>query len=275
MKRIELLGVLFERKNRADYKRDLINLLENGRGALVVTPNPEMLVESERDPSFKDTLNQSDLKIIDGFGIVFMSQFFGGGLVRFPGVDVLKFIVEEAHTRELRVLIAGGMHEGDAKKAAEALENVSPSTGSGNNIYEACYSLSNVEGLTGGGGITGFTPGKITLTEHGWEGDESLKQKIEEYKPHVIALGIGHGKQELWLADNLKQFSSVRLGIGIGGAVEFYAGRQIRAPKLLRDLGLEWLYRVAREPRRLKRILTAVVIFPILLLKAKFSKTGS
>jgi len=272
MDKIELLGVLFEKKNRADYERDLVNLLEHGDCALVVTPNPEMLVDSEDDPSFKDVLNRAQLRIIDGFGIVLMSQFFGGGLVRFPGVDMLKFLVAQASIRDLRVLIAGGMNEGDAERASQKLlaichpEPAEGSSKSKDSSTSLRMTKSNIES---------FTPGKIKLTDHGWEGDEELKKKIEEYQPHIIALGLGHGKQELWLNDNLKQFSSVRLGIGIGGAIEFYAGRQIRAPKLFRDLGLEWLYRVVREPIRLKRILTAVVVFPILLLKANFSKTGS
>lgn len=229
MKKISLLGVGMECMRRSDYESELSRLVQEGRGAHVVTPNPEMLAASEYDPSLKDVLNAASLRIVDGFGVVLMSGF---RLHRWPGVDVLRFLAWEANRRGLKMLIAGGMHEGDAERAAGVLN------------------------------VKGYSPGRIELTEIGWVGDDGLKEAIERERPDVLALALGHGKQEKWLADHLKQFPFLKLGIGIGGALEFYAGRQVRAPRFLRTLGLEWLYRLLQEPRRLKRILTATIVFP-------------
>ncbi|MDA1038227.1 MAG: WecB/TagA/CpsF family glycosyltransferase [bacterium] len=239
---VTLLGVDFSPMTQKEYKNELRRRLSGASPSLVVTPNPEMLVASERDPSLKDVLNHADMRLVDGFGIVFVSQFFGGGLTRFTGVDALEFLCMEAAQRNFRVLLAGGLVDGDAKLAA-------------NNLQKKYPSLK----------IDGVSPGKIVLADRGWQGDAELKKTIENFEPHVLAVALGHGKQELWLSDHLKQFPSVRIGMGVGGAIEFLAGRQMRAPKFIRSLGLEWLYRLIRQPRRIKRILTAVLVFPVLV----------
>lgn len=249
---MRMFGVNLESFSPAEYKKRLVELLESG-SHLIVTPNPEMLVESERDPSLKDVLNAASLRIVDGFGVVLISGF---RLQRWPGVDVLKFLAWEANRRGLKMLIAGGLHEEDAKKAAAHLRR-----------YCDERTSNGAKGIRGI--IVGCSPGVIGLTELGWMGDEGLKEAIERERPDVLALAFGHGKQEKWLADHLWQFPFVKLGIGIGGALEFYAGRQKRAPALLRRAGLEWLYRLLQEPRRLKRIFTATLVFPWMLVFRK------
>jgi len=241
MEKIDLLGVSFERKTIAEYKEELVRTLESHEQALVVTPNPEMLVAGQRHPQLRQVLNQAHLRVVDGFGIVLLSRF---RLTRWPGVDVLKFLAWETKHKHLKLLIAGGRHAGDATLASEQLTGV------------------------------GYTPGRIELTSNGWVGDEGLKACIEREKPDILVLGLGHGKQEQWLADHLKLFPFVKLGIGVGGAIEFFAGRQVRAPHLLRYAGLEWLYRLIREPRRILRIFTAVIIFPALVFWKKITHTS-
>ena len=239
---VSILGVDFSPKTQQEYKEELRRRLNGASSSLVVTPNPEMLVASEHDPSLKDVLNHADMRLVDGFGIVFASQFFGGGLARFAGVDALDFLCEVASQKNMRVLLAGGLVDGDAESAAD-----------------------NIRSKYAGLKIQGTSPGMITLTDQGWRGDTELKNVIEHFEPHILAIALGHGKQELWLSDHLKQFPSIRIGIGVGGAIEFLAGRQIRAPRFVRKLGLEWLYRLIKQPRRIKRILTAVLVFPILV----------
>lgn len=258
MKKVSLLGVGMECKTRSEYRTELSRLAQGGWQALVVTPNPEMLVASERFPSLKDILNAADMRLVDGFGLVLASGF---RLSRFPGVDALAFLCEEASRHGLKVLLAGGMHEGDAQKAASRLRR-----------YCDERTSNGAKGTRGI--IVGCSPGVIALTELRWVGDEGLKKAIERERPDVLALALGHGKQEKWLADHLKQFPFVKLGIGIGGALEFYAGRQKRAPALLRRSGLEWLYRLLQEPRRLKRIFTAVIVFPYLVFLEKIKHTS-
>lgn len=239
MKRLFFLGVPLECHSVSSYQQELRQLLDGAGADLVVTPNPEMLVASERDPSLKDVLSSASLRVVDGFGLVLLSGF---RLQRFPGTDAFSFVTKEALQRGLRVMVVGGAHMGDALKAAQRV---------------------------GGEHVLGFTPSEIRLTEHGWVGDETLVEAIQAFDPEVLFLGLGHGKQEKWLADHLLLAPSLRLCMGVGGAIEFFAGRQIRAPRVFRRFGIEWVYRLIREPRRIGRIFTAVVVFPCLVFWSK------
>jgi N-acetylglucosaminyldiphosphoundecaprenol N-acetyl-beta-D-mannosaminyltransferase len=82
----------------------------------------------------------------------------------------------------------------------------------------------------------------------------------------MLFVAFGAPNQELWIARNLAKMPSVKVAMGVGGAFDFIAGKQKRAPQIFRSLGLEWLYRLMREPRRIVRIINAVVVFPFLVI---------
>ena len=187
MKTVDLLGVLFEGKTIPEYKKDLAEFLRTSTTSLVVTPNPEMLVAGVFNSRLRKILNQASLRLVDGVGVVVMS---GWRLRRWPGVDALAFLAWETNRRGMKMLLAGGSHEGDAQKAASALRRI-----------RAERTLCDAEG------VIGFSPGRLELTKTGWVGDEALKETIEREKPDVLALALGHGKQELWLLGHLQEFS--------------------------------------------------------------------
>src|SRR3989338_5352072 len=89
-------------------------------------------------------------------------------------------------------------------------------------------------------------------------------EHINAVKPEILFVALGHGRQEKWIYENFEKLPSVKLAMGVGGAFDFFAGRIRRAPKLLRSVGLEWLWRLILEPRRYGRILNAVLVFPYL-----------
>ncbi len=93
---------------------------------------------------------------------------------------------------------------------------------------------------------------------------------IADRRPDVIAVGLGQGKQEKIIARHRSQWPTAKILIGVGGAIDMRAGVQRRAPALLRRIGLEWLWRLITQPRRLRRIVNAVIVFPALLLRSKF-----
>jgi N-acetylglucosaminyldiphosphoundecaprenol N-acetyl-beta-D-mannosaminyltransferase len=101
------------------------------------------------------------------------------------------------------------------------------------------------------------------------EMDQSVMARIRESLPDILFVAFGHGKQEKWIAAALPSLPAVRVAMGVGGAFDFIAGRVKRAPKLMRLAGLEWLWRLIREPWRIRRIWTAVVVFPWLVLRSK------
>jgi len=96
--------------------------------------------------------------------------------------------------------------------------------------------------------------------------------KINQIKPEIIFVGLGLGKQEKWIVENLEKMPSVKLAIGIGGSFDFLSGRIRRAPKLFQTAGLEWAWRLGRQPWRAGRIFNAVIIFPWLMIKSRYIK---
>ena len=204
---MEILGIRFEKQTVEEYQAVLRHFLKSGKGRMVVTPNPEMLVEARRSPALRDVLNRADLRLVDGVGIVVAGRIVRETLHRYTGVDALYFLARECSESGLKMLLAGGLHADDADRAMEAFLELFP----------------NLDICAHGGGL-------ITLQGGLWVGDDALKQAIMKERPDVLALGLGHGKQELWLSDHLDQFPFLRLAIGVGGAIEFYSGRQVRAP---------------------------------------------
>ena len=103
------------------------------------------------------------------------------------------------------------------------------------------------------------------------EREDEMVDTIRSAAPAIVLVGLGAPKQERWIALHADAFSSVRVMIGVGGAFDMWAGSRRRAPRAFRKLGLEWLWRLALEPRRLPRIIRATVVFPVL---AVFDRTG-
>ncbi|MFH0852160.1 MAG: WecB/TagA/CpsF family glycosyltransferase [bacterium] len=110
--------------------------------------------------------------------------------------------------------------------------------------------------------IAGEWPEVVAFSENPEEG----VALINKYEPNILLVALGAPKQEKWIVQNLSKIPSVKVAIGVGGAFDFLAGKISRAPKIFQCLGLEWLWRLAQEPRRIGRIFNAVVVFPVLIL---------
>ncbi|HBU27495.1 TPA: hypothetical protein DEB00_00045 [Candidatus Uhrbacteria bacterium] len=99
-----------------------------------------------------------------------------------------------------------------------------------------------------------------------WNQPEDLLSRVQQLAPDILAValgGMGYSKQERWIVNHAPQFPSVRVAIGVGGAIDMISGRTMRAPACMRSIGLEWFWRLLRQPSRLERIYRAVVRFPI------------
>ena len=103
------------------------------------------------------------------------------------------------------------------------------------------------------------------------DAEDETVEVIRSAAPTIVLVGLGAPKQERWIERHADAFPSVRIMIGVGGAFDMWAGSKRRAPRAFRTLGLEWLWRLALEPRRLPRILRATVVFPVLAL---FDRAG-
>lgn len=218
-------------------------MLSDGGQHFIVTPNPEMAVKAAKDGEFSRILWTSDLALADGYGLILMANISGRKVPEVvTGVDFALSLAGICEQENCSVYLLGG-GKGIAKKVSERLKSYYPKL--------------KIVGAESGGRIR---------YDHGeWRQDAGLPERIRRAKPDVLMVALGHGKQERWIRDHLNLFPEVKLAIGIGGAFDFISGRVRRAPKLLRKTHLEWCWRLMRQPWRVFRILTAVIIFPLLV----------
>lgn len=244
---MQILGVRIDAISRNEARFRLRNFLAGDGSHMVTTPNPEMLVLAEQDAAFRNTLNSGSLNVADGVGLLFAARMLGGSIPeRITGVDLVTDLAEIAADKNIRMHFLGGNPD-SAKKAAENLQKKYPL-------------------LT----ITTDHGAEIEYSRGLWSLDQSVLDHVIAAKPEILVVALGHGKQEIFIRDHLTKFSSVKIAVGVGGALEYYAGTVKRAPKFMRTIGLEWFWRLIQEPKRISRIFTAVVVFPFYIIRSKF-----
>ncbi len=239
-----IFGVrLHEVGTRAELVARFRSLLEGDRPARVFTPNPEILLRARHDASYARVLDSADLALPDGTGVAIVLSLRERRRVRrWPGVELAATLLRLAAERGDRVALLGSAPE-IAEAAAARWRAALPS-------LDACVVAPGVRIGEDGSGHTAAE-------------EAAVVQAIRAAEPAIVLVGLGAPKQERWIARHAELFPSVRVLIGVGGAFDMWAGRFRRAPRILHAIGLEWLWRLALEPRRLPRILRAVVVFPV------------
>ena len=243
MKSVRVLGVRFDDLTNNELDFLLENALNGSRPAMIVTPNPEMLLETQRYRWFHQLLNDFDISLPDGIGVVYAAAAVSGASIsRHPGVDVLLRIARVCAFQKRRLLLIGGKN-GVGEQAAERLWLEQPSLQ-----------------------VRTLDPGIVMLGKQGnLIISETIIQQINEIKPDVIVIALGAKKQEI-LARRIKQeCQHVKLIIGVGGALDMLAEITPRAPLKMRKMGLEWLWRWKLQPRRIKRMFNATIRFPLII----------
>ncbi len=238
MSRITLLGVPIDAITKEQALERLQAMLRSEKQHHVMTPNSEMLVEAHKNSAFQRVLERSDLNLPDSQGIVMMGRYTGQCIPeRVTGVDTVESLC--AVLTEADSVFLLGAAPGVAEQAAVSLLRTNPH-------------LSIVGTFAG-------TPRD--------EDAEGIIEQINATHPHILFVAYGAPAQDLWIAAHLKSLPSVRIAMGVGGTFDFLAGTRKRAPLFLQRLGLEWFYRLVREPKRLPRILNAVLVFPLLVIR--------
>jgi N-acetylglucosaminyldiphosphoundecaprenol N-acetyl-beta-D-mannosaminyltransferase len=196
----------------------------------VATINPEILLKCQKDKEYKNILNKADLRLCDGFGIRLVSLLKGRNIYsRYTGVEVLDFMLKKAKIMGLKVLVIArddslSIPEDIVRAVEEKYEfRIGAKYYSENNIFES----------------------------------EELKSA------QIIIVNFGAPDQEKIIFESRDKFPAARLLVGVGGAFDFLTNRIRRAPRSMQKMGLEWLWRLMQEPKRIKRIFSAVVVFPL------------
>ncbi len=223
----------------------LTRIRDARRPLWIVTANPEILLAARRDPSYAVTLRHADLRLVDGFGLWIILRLFGQRTSRVTGVELAESLIQEAVHRNLKVAFIGGA-PGVAEKAADAVRS----------DYDDLRPTPDALQIHAEQGGVIAQDGSDDA-----EGEEA-RTRLTQFGPDILLVAFGHPKQERWIEKYLSDFPSVKVVVGIGGTLEYWAKTKRRAPIWMRSFGLEWFWRLIVEPRRWKRIVDAVIVFP-------------
>ncbi len=222
---------------------DRIEALVSAReGGVVFTPNVDHVVMAGHDARFREAYAKADLSLADGMPVVWASHLLGEPLpAKISGSDLVLPLMERANRGRWRVFLLGG-GPGVADVAAANLTARFPDLV-----------------------IAGTLSPRVDMGQPA-SSRESILETLRAARPDVVLVALGAPKQELWIAESAAALRPAVL-LGVGAAVDFVAGTVQRAPDWISAAGLEWLYRLAREPRRLwKRYLLRDPAFLLILL---------
>jgi len=240
-----ILGVKISAVDTATALASIEDFIHGGRPHMVVTADSSCVVLAQRDHELREIINAADLVTPDSTGILWAARRFGIPLPeRVSGVDIVEFLCETAARSGYRIFLLGAA-PGVAEAAAEKL--------------------------------TQRYPGLIVAgTHHGFfrpEESASVVQKIREAKPHILFVAMGIPLQEKWIYRHLEELQ-VPVSMGVGGTFDVISGRVKRAPKWMQRHGLEWFFRLAHSPRKIRKC-AALPIFVLMVLGTNAGKIGT
>lgn len=262
--KIKILGVSISRIDKRQVLEEVKKwLVEKGSKHYVVTPNPEILVAAQKDGELKKILNQADLALPDGIGLLWASRILGRPLrERVAGADFMEKLCELSAKKGFKIGLIGGKL-GVAIKASECLRKRYP----GLKVILAESGNPDVSTVS-------FVREKILRYKQSLllrNKDTEILSAKNKNSPNIDLLFVAFGvpKQEIWISRNLDKLP-VRIAMGVGGAFDFLAGAVPRAPKWVQNSGFEWLYRLLRQPWRIGRQM-ALIKFALLVFKERLS----
>ncbi len=226
MTRFTLLGVPVDPITQAQAIDWVAAAVKEGRPRLVISVNPERIMQAGREPGLAAILGGADLALADGIGVEWAARRLGHALPqRVPGVDFVQALAARGAQEGWRFFFLGGA-PGVAESAGRLLQAQNP-----------------------GFKLVGTFGGSPAPTD-----DASTAGAVRASGAQILFVAYGGGAEEAWLARNLAQSGAV-VGMGVGGAFDFISGRARRAPAWMRERGIEWLHRLTREPWRWRRML--------------------
>ncbi len=225
-RQIRILGIPIDSISRQKAMEKLKLFLDSPSIHTVFTPNPEIVMLAQEDMGLKRAIEDADLVLPDGIGLIIASKLKGLGLKeRITGIDTMATLLDYCGKKEKSIFILGGK-PGRAEKACQNIEVKYP-----------------------GIKIAGFKHGYYQEDE-----EAELLNYINSKGADILFVCLGAPKQEKWIHQHRDKLNC-RLAMGVGGSVDIYSGQVKRAPKVFQKLGLEWFYRLIKEPWRIGRML--------------------
>lgn len=224
--KVNILGVNIDKVSITEAVDKIFKMLDERKCHSVFTPNSEIILNAYKDDEFADVLNSADLLTADGIGVVYASKILRNPIKsRAAGYDIACGVVDKISESGHRLYLFGGK-PGIAEKAKKKIEEKYPFI-------------------------------QIVGTRNGYFTDDESQRIVNEINSvgaDIVFVCLGAPKQEKWIYEN-KDKVRARVMMGIGGSLDVFAGETERAPDIWCRLGLEWLYRLIKEPWRFKRML--------------------
>lgn len=206
----------------------------------IVTLNPEMILNASKDTSFSTIIKNADLVVADGVGVEIGLKILGHKVHRIAGIELGKALIEEFAKKGKSIAMIGAKPE-VIDLACKKLKNEYPEI---NFVY---------------------------IHDGYFTDDNKIMEEVAAASPDLVLVALGSPKQEFFIHE-LKQKLPNALMIGLGGSFDVWAGVVKRAPKIYQKVGLEWLYRTIKEPKRIKRIFPTLPMFIIKVLQERATK---
>lgn len=234
--KLNILGISISTLNHQEVLKKIDGFLASNKSNFLVTANPEIILQALRDEEYFVMLHKANLVIPDGTGLAFAAWALFANIHRFTGADLTEILLAKAEKEGIKVAILlweKGLT--DDQEIVGVLKNKYPQ------LKLICQAISrNV--------------------------DKKIEGKIDDFAPQLIFVALGSPWQEKIIFHQLLKKYYLKLAIGVGGTFDFISGKVVRAPKLMRLLGLEWIWRVCSQSKggrrqRLKRIYNAFFVF--------------
>ena len=239
-KTVNILGVNISTATVSEVVQMIFDTISSGNKMSIFTPNSEIILSAYKDANFKNIINSASLCTADGIGVIYASKIFATPIPeRCSGYDISLELIKQM-TKSGASIYLFGASPGVAETAKEKIQETNP-----------------------GINIVGYHDGYFDCEE-----ENNIINDINDKKPNVLFVCLGSPKQEKWIFDHLNDLD-VNVAIGLGGCLDVYAGNVKRAPQIFIKLGLEWFYRLIKEPKRFFRML-ALPKFMLTVLKIKF-----
>lgn len=223
---VSLLGVRLHVVSMEEAVRLVLRFVREGAPRQVVTADSSMVVMAQQDAQLRDIINSADLVTPDSIGILWACRRRGIYLPeRVSGVDLVERLAQVSAQTGLRLYFLGAK-PGVAEEAARRLQQRYPG---------AC--------------LVGWQHGYFSSKE-----EPEIVEQIREARPEVVCVALGIPKQEKWIA-RYREVLEVPVSIGVGGTFDVLSGRVRRAPLWMQRMGMEWLWRVGHNPRKISKVM--------------------
>lgn len=233
---VTILGIPFDNVSQKEVLNLAQRMIESGRPHYIATANVDFVAQAQRDIELRQILFDAHVVVCDGMPLVWASKALGNPLrERVAGSDLTPELLRLADREGYRIYILGGRED----VAEKAIENI-----------RRDYPNAVVAGHC--------SPPKAELLEMD---HEAILTQIHEARPDILFVAFGCPKQEKWLSMHWRR-ANAPIGIGVGATIDFLSGTVKRAPKWMRQFGLEWAFRLLQEPKRLyKRYVEDFAVF--------------